>query len=235
MSQIEETQELSEILGIASQRLREWEEEVEASKQTVPQYVATVGWKGMAALTQYKATLKIARLGAELLMRTMEDRKEGLLFGLTKRPMFESYTRGIWFENVADEKLAEGYLRRSKRDEEKQWKTLNSEGHVPDLTRMWAAIRKRKILDDMVSWMNNKKDWWNDSTHLNARSVWMGWSDEYGKTIQNDEAVRNDLLALLEVGAQCAAHIHTINEGVEGLKAQRVYEEKAQLRERLGR
>ena len=33
--------------------------------------------------------------------------KEGLLFGLTKRPMFESYTRGIWLENVADEKLGE--------------------------------------------------------------------------------------------------------------------------------
>ena len=70
--------ELSKFLKVVFQKLWQWEQEVERSKKAKTHYIATIGWKGMAAILQYSATVKIARLGAELLGRSMENRKARL-------------------------------------------------------------------------------------------------------------------------------------------------------------
>ena len=114
--------------------------------------------------------VKIARLGAGLLEKSMENREESLLLGLTKRPMFESYTRGMWFEYMADEKQAKDFLFRSKQDEEKGYVTLRSEKATPGLEKMWNALQKENVMRDMLEWIRKRKDWWNDSTHVTARS-----------------------------------------------------------------
>ena len=90
--------------------LSTWEEAVDRAKKPRSRYIATIGWKGMAALLQYNISLRTARLGATLLESSLDNRRDGLLFGLTKRPMFESYTRGMWLEFVADEDFAESFL-----------------------------------------------------------------------------------------------------------------------------
>ena len=186
----------------------------------------------MAAILQYNATVKIARLGANLLEKSMENRKEILLFGLTKRPMFESYTRGMWFEHVADERRAKDFLYRSKRDKETQWKTLGSEMGTPGLERMWNDLLKKNVMRETVEWMKEKKDWWNDSTHVTARSVLMGWSNKHGEVLQDDKQMKGDLVALVETGAQCAGHIHTLNEG-NSAREIRIHQEKQKLRDVL--
>ena len=220
--------ELSETLRIATQKLREWEQEVEGSKREIFEYPSS---KARAALLQYNAALKLARLGAELLTRTVANRAEGSLFGLTKRPMFESYTRGIWFEHVATEGKARGFLKRNQQDKDREWKTLKSESPPPNsLETMWNALEKKKLLEPTVRWMRNKKDWWNDSTHMNARSVLMGWSNENGRIIQNDEQVGGDLHALIEIGAQSAGYMHRI---MGNQNAERIFHEGNQLRSRL--
>ena len=87
---------------------------------------------------------------------------------------------------------------------------------------------------DTVSWMKGKKDWWNDSTHMAARSAWMGWSNEYGEVIHNNEQMRSDLVALLEIGAQCAGHMHTLSEGRGESEQERfIHDEKERLRRLL--
>ena len=143
--------------------------------------------------------------------------------------MFESYTRGMWFEYMADEKQAKDFLFRSKQDEEKGYVTLRSEKATPGLEKMWNALQKENVMRDMVEWIRKRKDWWNDSTHVTARSVQMGWSNEYGEIIQNDEQMRNDLTVFLEIGAQCAGHIHTLNEGNDAME-ERIHQEKQELR-----
>ena len=222
---------LEELVGEVSRNLSAWEAGVERTKKRPSVYVETIGWKGMGAILQYNAAIRIASLGAQLLGSSLKNRQDGLLFGLTKRPMFESYTRGIWLEFVAKEEYAENFLFRSSGDEARAWKTLLSKRKSPSLDRMWNDLNKQNIMRTTVSWMRGKKDWWNDSVHMAARSVWMGWSNEYGAVIHNNEQIRNDLIALLEIGAQCAGHVHTLNEGRrESEKAQRIHKEKQRLR-----
>lgn len=225
--------ELSEVLRIASQKIRDWEREVDRSKGTIAQYVQTVGYKKTAAMLQYSAALKIARLGTELLTRILEDPKEGLLFGLTKRPMFESYTRGIWVEHVADEDRAKGFM--SKRPEETN---LKSEVPPPTLEGMWNALKKEpktKILVPTVRWMQKKADWWNDATHISVRSISMGWFNEFRTANQRDKEIVNDLDALMEIAAQSTGYFHRINEGgvIGSRKAERIFEEGNQFRGKL--
>lgn len=211
--------------------LSTWEEAVDRAKKPLSQYITTIGWKGMAALLQYNISLRTARLGATLLDGSLNNRREGLLFGLTKRPMFESYTRGMWLEFVADEGFAESFLSRSPGDAKRDWKTLAGKQNSPSLTKMWGDLDKRKVMQDTVLWMKGKKDWWNDSTHMAARSAWMGWSNEYGAMIHNDEQVTGDLVALLEIGAQCAGHMHTLSQGRSESQQERVIDqEKKRLR-----
>ena len=243
------TLELNEMVKAVHRRLLEWEQEIECSKKPdLRQYRKTIGYRGEAAILQYNASMKIARLGAELLGRSIEDRKESLLLGLTKRPMLESYTRGMWFEYVAEEKQAKKFLSRSKRDKQKGWKTLKSERGTPTLDRMWNAIDKaleeknkesakwgpteRRIVRETIKWMKGKKDWWNDSTHVTARSAWMAWSNEYGEMIQTDGQMKSDLLALLEVGTRCAGRIHTLSE-LNKVRDRRILQEKKELRDIL--
>ena len=176
--------------------------------------------------------VKVARLGVSLLEKSMENREESLLHGLTKRPMFESYTRGMWFEYVADEKQAEDFLLRSKKDEENEYMTLRSEKASPSLEKMWNALQKEDLMRNMVEWIRKRKDWWNDSTHITARSVQMGWSNEYGEIIQKDEYMKDDLTTFLEIGAQCAGHIHTLIEGNDAIE-ERILQEKQKLRDIL--
>ena len=224
--------ELAEILRIASQRLREWEQEVERLKGHP--HIKSLTGKGFAALLQYNATLKIARLGTELLGRAMVDPKEGLLFGLTKRPMIETYTRGIWLEKVATENNARGLLlRRSKEDAEMQWTTLRTQAKSPTLTGMWDALDNANVVEEAETllWMRGKEAWWNHAVHVNARSVWMGWSDETEKMVRYDEEIKGDFAALIELAARCARHIHRIIEGVDGSpRVQRIFKEKDHLR-----
>lgn len=220
-----------EVLQEVHERLLAWETGVDRSKKPPSHYIAAIGWKGMAALLQYNVALRTARLGAYLLGRSLDDRQEGLLFGLTKRPMFESYTRGMWLEHVADECFAEQFLARSPGDKDRDWTTLASKRNAPSLDRMWNALDKQGILKDTVTWMRARKDWWNDSAHMAARSAWMGWSNEYGGIIHNGEQIRNDLTALLEIGAQCAGHMHTLGEGRGDSEQERsIDEEKRRLR-----
>ena len=84
---------------------------------------------------------------------------------------------------MADEDFAESFLSRSRVDAEREWTTLASKRNSPGLAKMWNDLNKRKIMEDTVSWMKGKKDWWNDSTHMAARSAWMGWSNEHGEVI----------------------------------------------------
>ena len=139
-------------------RLSTWEEAVDRAKSPRSRYIATIGWKGMAALLQYNISLRTARLGTSLLKCSLDNRREGLLFGLTKRPMFESYTRGMWLEFVADEDFAESFLSRSPGDVKRDWTTLASKRNSPGLTKMWSDLSKRKIMEDTVRWMKGKKD-----------------------------------------------------------------------------
>ena len=226
------TPEFSEIVRIAHRKLLEWEESIKSLKKPIPQHIETIGWKKTVAILQYNAVVKIARLGASLLEKSMENREEGLLHGLTKRPMFESYTRGMWFEYVADEKQAEDFLLRSKKDEENEYMTLRSEKTSPGLEKMWNALQKEDVMRDMVEWIRKRKDWWNDSTHITARSVQMGWSNEYGEVIQKDEYMKDDLTAFLEIGAQCAGHIHILIEGNYAME-ERIHQEKQKLRDTM--
>ena len=224
------TPELNEMVRIAHRKLLEWEESIKPLKKLIPQHIETIGWKKTAAILQYNAAVKIARLGASLLEKSMENREEGLLHGLTKRPLFESYTRGIWFEYVADEKQAEDFLLRSKKDEENKYMTLRSEKATPSLEKMWNALQKKEgVIRDMVKWIRKRKDWWNDSTHVTARSVQMGWSNEYGEAIQKDKYMKDGLTAFLEIGAQCAGHIHVLIEGNYAME-ERIHQEKLKLR-----
>ena len=228
------TSELKEASKDLRKMLQRWEREVERSKKPLHEHVNDIGWKRTAAIFQYSASVKIARLGAELLDTTIDNRMEGLLFGLTKRPMFETYTRGIWLEHVADDKHAMEFLKRKDQDRDREWKTLGSVRMTPKLEKMWNEMEKKDLLKDTVAWMKSKKEWWNDSTHVNARSVLMGWSHEYGEVIQNDEEIRGDLSALVEIGGQCAGHIHTLTLGdAESAQERLILEEKRLLRVRI--
>ena len=199
------------------------------------QRIKSLSGREFAAALQYNATLRIARLGIELLTRTAEDRQEGLSFGLTKRPMFEAYTRGIWLEKVATEDRARGLLWRHKEDAKTQPKRLRSKANSPSLTGMWDALENKKVLDEFdaetVRLMRDMESWWNDATHINARSVWLGWSDATANAVQDEGELRRDAIAAVEFGAQSARHIHRIIEGIDGSpKVQRIFKEKDYLR-----
>lgn len=243
------TPELREVAREVHRKLLEWEQEIECSKKPdLRQYRKTIGYRGEAAILQYNASVKIALLGAELLERSIENRKESLLLGLTKRPMFESYTRGIWFEYVAKEERAKRFLSRRKEDKNRKWTTLGSEQETPPLGGMWDAVdnvlqeeneesqkwdpEERRIIREAIKWMKKGKDWWNDSTHVTARSAWMGWSNEYGEMIQNDEQMRSDLVTLVEIGARCAGRIHALSE-LNNTRDRRILQEKQRLRDIL--
>ncbi len=228
---IQSTADLSEILDEIHRSLSDWELEVERSKKPREHYIATIGLKGTAAILQYNATVRIARLGADLLKRCLENRREGLVFGITQRPMLESFTSGMWFEFVAGDKEAKSFLTRSFEDQRREWTTLTSEKKRPSLRAMWDALHEKGVLPDTVIWMRKRNNWWNDSTHISARSVLMGWSNEYGEIIHNDKQVRNDLVTLLEIGSECVSHIHAING--ESKKEQFIDNEKQRLRDVL--
>ena len=57
----------------------------------------------------------------------------------------------------------------------------------------------------------------------------MGWSNEYGETIQDNEHMANDLIALVEIGARCAVRIHTLSEG-DSAREKSIYQENRELR-----
>ena len=219
------TSELSEIAGAVHRKLLEWEQEIEQLKKSVYQSIEGIKNKKMAALLQYNATLKITRLGAELLERSIENRSEGLLLGLTKRPMFESYVRGMWFEHVADEELAEGFL---YTDKEKQGETPKSRIPPPSLETVLKILQNKGIEEEAVKWMKDNKQMWNDPVHVGGRSVWMGWSNKYGEMIQDNEHMANDLVALVEIGARCAVRIHTLSGN--SARGEGLYQENKKLR-----
>ena len=223
------TPELSEMTKAVHGKLLEWEQEVENSKKPVHSLITIIGYKKTIALLQYNAALKIARLGTELLERSIKNRSESLLLGLIKRPMFESYTRGMWFEYIAEEKQAKGFLKRREEDAEEGWTTLRSEESAPWLVQMWDVLEEKKIMEKTVEWMRKQREWWNDSAHVTARSVQIGWSNKDGKVLQSDESMIRDLIALVEIGGQCAGHMHVLNES-DSAKEDRINQEKLEFR-----
>lgn len=222
------TPELSEIVRAVHRKLLDWEQEIEQLKKSVCPHpsIEVIKNKKKAALLQYNATLKIARLGAELLERSMENRSEGLLFGLTKRPMFESYVRGIWFEHVADEERAEGFL---YTDKKKQGETPRSRIPPPTLETVLKILQEKNIEEETVEWIKDNRQMWNDPVHVGGRSVWMGWSNEHGEMIHDNEHMANDLIALVEIAARCAGRIHILSEG-NSARAEGIYQENKELR-----
>ena len=218
---------LSRIVTVASQRLRRWERDVDSLKGE--HRISHLTKKELAALFQYNATVRIARLGAEILTRVTKHPREGLLFGLTQRPMFETYTRGLWLERVATEKQARGLLVPRHADAKTRRKTLRSQVSPPALTKMWDSLEKSALLDDVeakhLHWMRGQETWWNDATHVDL-SVWLGWTDESGKAIHDDDVLRYDLIQVVGLAAQSARHIHRIIKGVDrSLAVERIFKE----------
>ena len=111
----------------------------------------------MAALLRYNVSLRTARLGASLLESSLGNRRDGLLFGPTNRPMFNGYTRGMCLEFVADEDCAETFPARSPGDAERDWTTLADRRSAPGLTTTWSDLGKRKVMQATVRWMKSRK------------------------------------------------------------------------------
>ena len=65
------TPELSETVRVVHRKLLEWKQEIEHSEKPLLLDEVTISWKGKAAILQYNATVKIARLGANLLEKSM--------------------------------------------------------------------------------------------------------------------------------------------------------------------
>ena len=222
--------ELSEIAREIHRKLLEWEREIEHLKKSVYQATEEIESKKMAPLLQYNAALKIARLGAELLERSMENRCEGLLLGLTRRPMFEGYVRGMWLEYVADEKRADGFL------EAEQRKGTKSRILLPEFKRMLNDLQNEDIegeprgwIKDSVKWIKDHVDTLHESIHLGGLSVWMGWSNEYGERHHNDKQVIYNLGYLIEIGSRCARRLHTLSEN-DSTRDIQIYQEKEEIR-----
>ena len=224
------TPELSEIVRAVHRKLWEWEQEIEHLKKSVYQTTKEIESKKMAPLLEYNAALKIAKLGAELLERSMENRCEGLLLGLTKRPMIEGYVRGMWLEYVADKKRADGFL------EAEQRKGTKSRIPLPKFEKMLNDLQNKDIegeprgwIKTTVKWIKDHEDTLNESIHLGGGNVWMGWSNELGEKFHNDKQVIFNLGALIEIGSQCARSLHTLSEN-DGTRDIQIYQEKEEIR-----
>ena len=223
---------LHEVMRGVDARICEWENDVERSKTLAFRSVNDASTtKPMAAMLQYNVALRVSRLGARLLRESIDDRRNGVLFGLTKRPMFESYTRGAWLDFVADPETVKKIMTRRKMDEENDWTTLKGEGRFPVLPEMWSALEEAGISKEMVAWMRTKGQWWNDHTHIGPRAMLLGWSNEGGVIHYTDKQLGDDIHTVIEIGAQCAARFHTlISSGSETYKEDHIYRERDQLR-----
>ena len=224
------TPELSEIARAVHRKLLEWEREIEHLKKSVCQNTEEIEVKKMAPLLEYNAVLKIASLGAELLERSIENRCEGLLLGLTQRPMFEGYVRGLWLQYVADEERADGFL------EAEQRKGTKSRIPLPKFEKMLNDLQNKDIegeprrwIKDTVKWIKYHEDTLNESIHLGGASVWMGWSNEYGERHHNDEQVIYNLINFIEIGSRCARRLHTLS-GNDSTRDAQIYQEKEEIR-----
>ena len=163
------------------ERIQGWERDVEYSKRQDFRYVNVASkTKAMAAMLQYNVALRVSRLGATLLSESIDNRRNGVLFGLTKRPMFESYTRGAWLDFVADVEMVRKIMTRRKFDEKSNWTSLKGEESFPTLPQMWFALEETGMLKETVCWMRKYGQWWNDHTHIGPRAMLMGWSNEGG-------------------------------------------------------
>ena len=224
------TSELSEIARAVHGKLLEWEREIEHLKKSRYQTKEEIESKKIGSLLEYNATLKIARLGAELLERSMENRCEGLLLGLTGRPMIEGYVRGMWLEHVADEKRADGFL------EAEQRKGTKSKKPLPKFRKMLKDLENKDIegeprgwIKNTVKWIRDHEDTLNESIHLGGASVWMGWSNKWGEKFHSDEQVIFNLGALIEIGSRCARRLRTLSENYSTRNVQ-IYQEKEEIR-----
>ena len=223
------TPELSEIVRAVHTKLLEWEQEIEQLKKSVYQNTEEIEGKNMAPLLEYNAALKIARLGAELLERSIENRCEGLLLGLTQRPMFEGYVRGLWLQYVADEKRADGFLEAEQRRGTKSRIPLPKfEKMLNDLQNNGIEGEPRGWIKDTVKWIKDHEDTLNESIHMGGASVWMGWSNEYGERHHNDEQVIYNLISLIEIGSRCTRRLHTLS-GNDSTRDVQIYQEKQEI------
>lgn len=224
--------ELHTVMRQIEAKIRAWQKDVERSKGFEFKYVnAASKTKTMAAMLQYNVALRVSRLGANLLVESIDNRRNGVLFGLTKRPMFESYTRGAWLDLVADAECVEKIMTRRRLDSENNWTTLKGKGSFPLLRDMWSALEEAGMLKEMVVWMRTRGQWWNDNTHIGPRAMLMGWSNEGGVIHYTDKQIEDDIHTLVEIGAQCAARFHILNRSGSGTeKEDQIYRERDELR-----
>ena len=245
------TPEFSEIVRATRRKLSEWEQEIEHLKKSVYQNTEEIESKKMAPLLEYNAAVKIARLGAELLERSIENRSESLLLGLTQRPMIEGYVRGMWLQYVADEEQADGFLNRKEG-------TVRSTIRLPELHKMLddllnkdmegelvemlsdlldKDIEEELIEGELMEWRKNtlkciqdNKNIFHESIHLGGRIVWVGWSNEDGEMLQDDGHMISDLVNLIEIGSQCAVSLHMLSKS-DITRYIQILQEKQKLRD----
>ena len=144
---------LGEVLSEIHQKLLDWEAEIEHKKMPRAFYIAKLGNKGMAALLYHSAALQIGRLGSFLLKESVDNRREGMLFGLTKRPMIESYTRTLWLEFIANDERVEQIMTRDKSD----YNILSGEKNFPTLNQMWDKLQEGDVLRETINWLQKNR------------------------------------------------------------------------------
>ena len=189
---------LGEVLSEIHDKLSEWEAEIERTKMPREFYTTKLGHKGMAALLYHSAALQLSRFGSYLLKESLENRRGGILFGLTKRPMIESYTRALWLEFIADDERTKQIMTRDKSD----YNILSGKKNFPQLNQMWDALQEENILKETINWMKKNRTWWNDSAHIGPNAVFTGWSNEYTDVFHNNQKIVRDLHTLVEIGTQ---------------------------------
>ena len=153
-----------------------------------------------------------------------------MLFGLTKRPMVESYTRALWLELAAKEVFAKQVFKRDMSNTE----ILLGEKNFPSLNHMWDDLQKKDVLPETIDWIQKKRTWWNDSAHIGPNAAYMGWSNEYVIVFHDNQSVVRNLHTLLEIGTQCAGRFYVLhNGGVDASETTNIHRKGEQLRSRV--
>ena len=221
---------LGELLSEINQKLLRWEAEIERTKKPRTYYIAELGNNGMAALLYHSAALQISRFAAYLLRNSLTNRRDGMLFGLTKRPMIESFTRALWLEFIADDERAKHIMKRDMGDVN----ILSGAGSFPFLNQMWGDLKEASVLEETIDWLQKNKTWWNDAAHIGPNALYMGWSNEYADKFNTNQRIARDLHTLLEIGSQCAGRFYVLhNNGIDTGKTTFIHQEGEQLRAKV--
>lgn len=227
------TPTLEEVVDEIHHKLLAWEVEIERTKSPKSDYITRLGNNGMAALLYHSAALQMGRLGSYLLKESLTNRRDGMLFGLTRRPMIESYTRALWLEFVVDDERAKQLMTRDK----SAYNILSGEKGFPPLNQIWESLQKAAalaVMQNTIEWLQKKRTWWNDSAHIGPNALYMGWSNEYADVFLDNQRVVGDLHTLLEISSQSAGRFYVLHSvGDDGDKTAQIHREGEQLRAQL--